>query len=1348
MYCSHFGLHRPPFNNTPDPTFYFSTPEHEEALATLQYATLQRKGFVLVTGEIGAGKTLVGRLFMRQIERDATVAVINHTNLNGQQLLTAICSEFEIETPAGESGPQLLERLQNFLLDQFAKDRYAVVLLDEAQNLPNESFEELRMLGNLEADDAKLLQVCILGQPELRDRIRQPGMRQLDQRLFRRFHLPALNRDQTKAYIQHRLTVAGAPGAELFSEEAIDRIYAASRGVPRVVNQICDNALLTAYGENIKQVSSRIVDRIVENEGVDRRNAWGETDRRIANPYSPRVDMNPAAGGLTGPRIMQTVTESASVVINGQGVPAPAAAAPVLPPEVIELAGRQVEQIAKSREELAALTQQAERTKADLAELGAKAARTQGELSVVTDQATRARQELHDIAAQTSRAREELHTLSEQTSRTRQELEAVTERTARTQSKMTTITGKLKHRWHATQGKLDEYRNEIQSALADAAARYQTIQAQFESLTKTATPTGTMEAVEDVRKGYLQESARILEQITQQRDRFRQLLGDAERRWNETSTRLSELSRGAASKDDLEGLEKDFGHKVSDLLGRFDLHRDQIGELAQSLQELCERTQRDLQTMRNTQAETEARIGQQVASRVVASAQVLERKMAAAQEAQSEAHSRLVGEIDTRITDTRAVLLERLGLSEQRIESLHGQMGERLTSLNAALQHLEGTAASAADLEHFKHSQTEALDDFVRRLTEQGSELRHLRSEVAQNADRGSKEKEEQSAQMARQIAAQEERLLGIRRKVLEHLTGTEQRFESLADKFADRKQVDELREDLTKQLQTLAQESKDSVEDLRRDHEVDLEKLRENQEAKAAEILKRIETNRDSMQKLISTVVQRWESTQRQLETVSASSADKEQLDALRTQSEQESKRLIDELAGHRTAMEEHFSQMTARLQETRTDLDALCGSAARADDLAQVQRQQAEEQERILTALADQRRELDSMVDAVNKRCDDLLGRLTALPPDIATTRQMAVLHRENMDQIRVVARELATRRTQLEQAIRGVAEHSRQTHVAVEALAKRAASVEDVKKLRQQHTDKLRELIGRLENESAKNEHNFSVVAREVAQHAQRVTQLEEMDRPRPIQIKLSPKAGQALASVVESARQRHQQLNTDLARAEEVSSQLQNVSTRIQDVLRHWAEHTENAERQSDKLRNSALTAERIIETMNKCHESLDKKLNSPRWRQELKRGEILADRLEQAAQKAQTATERLQAMLDDINASQSSADEWTTRSREARQLIDRLATLMAEASRAGTRVDETLIKRKQILAAVAQNTAGLIDLIDNARRTDEQSRPTARPAPASPLKAKSVKPAGRADVADIAWPRVRVPAKVG
>ncbi len=268
MYCEFFGLRRSPFNNTPDPTFYFSTPEHQEALATLEYAVMQRKGFVLVTGEVGAGKTLIGRMFLRNVESQAATATISQTYLSPRQLLEALCHELELPLPDGDNPLRIIQRLQEYLLDRFSRDGRVVVLIDEAQNLPVECFETLRMLGNLEADDAKLIQICLLGQPELRERFRRPELKQLDQRLFCRFHLPVLTREQTAAYIHHRMRIAGNGDPEVFTPIACERIYVVSGGTPRLINTLCDNALLTAYGQNLRVIDDRIMRQVTDREAL------------------------------------------------------------------------------------------------------------------------------------------------------------------------------------------------------------------------------------------------------------------------------------------------------------------------------------------------------------------------------------------------------------------------------------------------------------------------------------------------------------------------------------------------------------------------------------------------------------------------------------------------------------------------------------------------------------------------------------------------------------------------------------------------------------------------------------------------------------------------------------------------------------------------------------------------------------------------------------------------------------------------------------------------------------------------------------------------------------------------
>jgi len=263
MYAQFFGLRELPFNNTPDPRFFFATPDHEEALASLIYAVQERKGFVLLTGEIGAGKTLISRMMLRHFGTMIEFATINHAIQDATDLLESICSEFELHIPPGASRTAVVRLLHDHLLAQFSRNQPVVLVLDEAQNLSVDSFEQLRMIGNLEADDAKLLQIVIVGQPELQQRFASPDLCQLRQRIFRSYHLPALSRESTEGYIRHRLAVAGAEGHSIFSSDAIDRIFEFSKGVPRVINTLCDNAMLSAYSADKAEIDAAFVQSVI-----------------------------------------------------------------------------------------------------------------------------------------------------------------------------------------------------------------------------------------------------------------------------------------------------------------------------------------------------------------------------------------------------------------------------------------------------------------------------------------------------------------------------------------------------------------------------------------------------------------------------------------------------------------------------------------------------------------------------------------------------------------------------------------------------------------------------------------------------------------------------------------------------------------------------------------------------------------------------------------------------------------------------------------------------------------------------------------------------------------------------
>ncbi|NOX58392.1 MAG: AAA family ATPase [Planctomycetes bacterium] len=264
MYASSFGLRELPFNNTPDPRFFFSTPDHEEALASLIYAIAEGKGFVVLTGEVGAGKTLVTRLMLRHFGTSIAFASINNTQINANELLQTVCSEFNLETSPQATNVELTRTLQDFLLSSFAMNKPVVLMLDEAQALTREAFEQIRMIGNLEADDAKLLQIVIVGQPELREMFEANDMRQLRQRIFRSFHLGALSRSQVEGYIRHRLSVAGSSFPEkILSKSAIDAIYDYAQGLPRLINTLCDNALLSAYASDTQEIDGAFVRNVI-----------------------------------------------------------------------------------------------------------------------------------------------------------------------------------------------------------------------------------------------------------------------------------------------------------------------------------------------------------------------------------------------------------------------------------------------------------------------------------------------------------------------------------------------------------------------------------------------------------------------------------------------------------------------------------------------------------------------------------------------------------------------------------------------------------------------------------------------------------------------------------------------------------------------------------------------------------------------------------------------------------------------------------------------------------------------------------------------------------------------------
>lgn len=273
MYEEHFGLNEQPFSIAPDPRFLYMSEQHREGLAHLLYGLQCDGGFVLLTGEVGSGKTTLCRTLLDQIPEECIVAFIFNPRVTVLELLSSICDEFRIDYPQrNQSIKCFVDRINAFLLDMHAKGRKAVLIIDEAQNLSRSVLEQIRLLTNLETSKRKLLQIMLLGQPELRDKLARPDLRQLGQRIIARFHLGPLDRKDVALYIRHRLAVAGT-SSEIFSPAALSEIYAQSRGIPRLVNVICDRALLGAYSQGKPRVDKRTVARAS-------REALGEPRRR------------------------------------------------------------------------------------------------------------------------------------------------------------------------------------------------------------------------------------------------------------------------------------------------------------------------------------------------------------------------------------------------------------------------------------------------------------------------------------------------------------------------------------------------------------------------------------------------------------------------------------------------------------------------------------------------------------------------------------------------------------------------------------------------------------------------------------------------------------------------------------------------------------------------------------------------------------------------------------------------------------------------------------------------------------------------------------------------------------
>jgi general secretion pathway protein A len=290
MYKAFFNLTRNPFDLTPDPSCFVPTKRHDEALAVLYYGVRRHKGFVVVTGEVGTGKTLLLRCLLGLLKesKDVAYAYLFNGRLTSTEFLQYILADFGLPA-SGKNKADLLIDLGQYLVSRGAKNLTTVLIVDEAHHLSEDILEEVRLLSNLETDNDKLLQIVLVGQPELDEKLDSIGLRQLKQRIAVRTQLCPLDEEETKRYIERRLQIAGAEPAPspLFSEEAVAGVYRHSRGLPRLINTLCENALITTYARRLPSVTPEVIEDVAKEFRLD---VMGLSGAAISESYSEDVE--------------------------------------------------------------------------------------------------------------------------------------------------------------------------------------------------------------------------------------------------------------------------------------------------------------------------------------------------------------------------------------------------------------------------------------------------------------------------------------------------------------------------------------------------------------------------------------------------------------------------------------------------------------------------------------------------------------------------------------------------------------------------------------------------------------------------------------------------------------------------------------------------------------------------------------------------------------------------------------------------------------------------------------------------------------------------------------------------
>jgi len=287
MYENFYSLKEKPFQIVPNPEYLYMSPIHENALTYLEYGLMENVGFILLTGEVGTGKTTLVRHIMNQFESEKEIAVVFNTNVSPDELIRLILQSFDLD-PGPKGKTENIEVLYQFLIDRYARNKPVLLIIDEAQNLSDAAIEEVRMLSNLQGDDQNLIQVMLVGQPELKNRLQQPGHSPFAQRIAVNFFLSGLTEKETESYIFHRLKKAGGrPG--IFSAEAVKLIYQTSRGIPRTINLLCDTALVYGFGYEFETIDATVIEQVIKDRGGMGLTVETETKKGAVSSYDEQI---------------------------------------------------------------------------------------------------------------------------------------------------------------------------------------------------------------------------------------------------------------------------------------------------------------------------------------------------------------------------------------------------------------------------------------------------------------------------------------------------------------------------------------------------------------------------------------------------------------------------------------------------------------------------------------------------------------------------------------------------------------------------------------------------------------------------------------------------------------------------------------------------------------------------------------------------------------------------------------------------------------------------------------------------------------------------------------------------